>query len=213
MITLYLLKQSRAHRIVWALEELGLDYEVKIFDRDPQTKLAPAELKNIHPLGKSPILTDGDLTLAESGAIVQYLVQKYGNGCLQAQEGSNDYYRCWEWVQYAEGSIMAALLLSVFVNQIAPSESRDAVKAHYVDAQMPLHLAYVENALRGKTWLVGEKITAADIMMSFPLQLAMSSPQAQQAYPNIAAYVTRIEESEGYRKAEARVGKLELLKL
>ena len=213
MITLYLLKQSRAHRIVWALEELGLDYDVKIFDRDPQTKLAPAELKEIHPLGKSPILTDGELKLAESGAIVQYLVQKYGNGRLQPKANSDDYYRCWEWAHYAEGSIMAAMLLSLFVNQIAPSESRDAVKAHYVDAQVPLHLGYVEQALAGKQWLVGDEITAADIMMSFPLQMAMSNPQAQQVYPNIAAYVARIEQTEGYRKADARVGKLELLKL
>lgn len=210
MITLYLLKQSRAQRIGWALEELQLDYHIEIFERDAVTHLAPSCLKAVHPLGKSPILTDGNFTLAESGAILQYLVEQYGKGRLQPSPQSADYYAYLQWLHYAEGSIMPALMLSMMVNRIEDCASKQALKAVYVDAQVPLHLGYVEQALEQRQWLVNDRLSMADIAMSFPLQVAMCRSELARIYPNIARYVQQIYQHPSFIKAEQRLGKLAL---
>ncbi|OOR99435.1 glutathione S-transferase [Haemophilus paracuniculus] len=222
MITLYVLLQSRANRIAWLLEELNLAYQVEIFERDQHTKLAPATLKKIHPLGKSPILKDGNLVLAESGAIVEYLIERYGQGKLKPQAESADYPHYLHWLHYAEGSLMFPLLLSLvfrkidhtkmpfFVKPIANKIS-DKVKQGFIEPQLKLHFDYVEQALAGKKWLVNDRLSGADIMMSFPLQAVLL--RSDLDYPNIRAYVARIEALESWQRAEQKVGILELNKL
>ncbi|MFC0820481.1 MULTISPECIES: glutathione S-transferase family protein [Pseudomonadota] len=204
MITIYSLKQSRSQRIVWLLEELGVPYEVKNFEREPITRAAPAIFKTLHPLGKSPILTDGDLVLAESGAIVEYLIKRYGNGRFLPAENYADYAQYKQWMHYAEGSIMPNFTLKLVAG--------DSNKADYINGQVALHLDYIEQYLADKKWFCGEQLTGADIMMSFPLQVAIFM-LPEQAYPNIARFVSQVEQSDTYQRAESRVGALELHKL
>ena len=204
MITLYNLKQSRSQRIAWLLEVLNLPYDVKNFERDPVTKQAPKELQDIHPLGKSPLIKDNETVIAESGAIVEYILARYGNGKLHPDVNHADYSAYLQWLHYAEGSAMSAML----PKYITPSE---AMKP-FCDAQFDLHINYIENSLNGKTWFLGEELSGADIMMSFPLQFAlMFVPKGK--FPNIERFVAQVESNEYYRKACERVGELELKKL
>lgn len=221
MITLYALTQSRAYRIAWLLELLKLDYRTEIIPRDEHSKLAPESLRKIHPLGKSPLLQDGDLTLAESGAIAEYLVGRYGADCtLKPAPDSAAYLDYLFWLHYAEGSLMPLLVMSLvfrkidekpmpfFVRPIA-RKITDGVRGGFLNPQLSLHLEFVESRLNGKTWLLGDTITAADVMMSFPLQAAIA--RSSLKLPNIEAYVRRIEADPAYRRAEARLGKLSVL--
>ena len=215
MLTLHLLEQSRALRIPWLLEILGADYTLQTYPRDPQTLLAPEALKRIHPLGKSPLLQDGSLTLAESGAITDYLIRSYGRGRLMPAEGTAQYWQYQRWLHYAEASLMPLLLLSLIFRKIetAPAPffvkpiSRKIsakVKASFIAPQTALHLSHIEQELSGKDWLMGE-LSGADIMMSYPLQAA-ESRFGLTGYPNLQAYLQRIAAHPAYRRAVAKAG-------
>ncbi|WP_165009023.1 glutathione S-transferase [Neisseria yangbaofengii] len=221
MITLHALTQSRAYRIAWLLELLNLDYQANVVARDEATKLAPESLRQIHPLGKSPLLQDGDLTLPESGAIVEYLISRYGkDSTLKPATDSAAYPDYLFWLHYAEGSLMPLLVMSLVFRKIdekpMPFFARPiahkitgGVKESFLQPQLKLHLTFIEGRLKNQTWLLGDTLTAADVMMSFPLQAALA--RSALDLPNIAAYVQRIETHAAYRRAEAKLGHLSLL--
>ena len=221
MLTLHHLEKSRSHRIVWLLELLELDYTLQSYPRDPQTLLAPAELKQVHPLGKSPVLTDQELVIAESGAIIDYLLQRYGKGCLQPDpEDYHSWVNYRYWLHYAEGSLMPLLLMKLVFTQIPKQPMPFFVKPvargisgkvmqKLVDPNLKTHLAFIEQQLEGKTWLLGDNLSAADVQMSFPMQ-ALAARSDLKAYPRIAAYVQRIEADPAWQQVVAKAGKLEL---
>lgn len=221
MITLHALSQSRALRIAWLLELLQLDYQTELIPRDPDTQLAPPGLRRLHPLGKSPLLQDGELALPESGAIAEYLLHRYGAGStLKPAADSPAYPDYLFWLHYAEGSLMPLLVMSLvfrkvdekpvpfFVRPIA-RRITGGVRESFLNPQLELHLGFVEGRLKGKTWLLGDTLTAADVMMSFPLQAALKRSRPDR--PHIAAYVERIEADPAYRRAESKLGKLTVL--
>lgn len=221
MITLYALKQSRAYRIAWLLELLGVEYRAEVIARDAETSLAPDSLRRVHPLGKSPLIDDNGLVLAESGAIVEYLIARYGQEtALRPSESSAAYPEYLFWLHYAEGSLMPLLVMSLVFRKIETRKMlffakpvarkiTDGVRESFLNPQLKLHLEFVENKLKGRTWLLGGEISGADIMMGFPLQAAVSRTPLN--LPNIAAYVRRIENDPAYQRAQERIGKLELL--
>jgi glutathione S-transferase len=222
-ITVHHLNNSRSQRVLWLLEELGQDYEVKRYERDPETMRAPAELREIHPLGKSPIVTDGDLVLAETGAIVEYLVDKYGGGKLAPAPGTPERLRYTYWLHYAEGSAMSPLLLKLifgrmetapapfFIRPIARAIARK-VQATVVDPQLKLHLDYLEGELANAPWFVGDDFTAADIMMSFPLEGAASRAGLDASRPKLMDFLKRIHARPAYKQALERGGPYTLLR-
>lgn len=221
MITLHALTQSRAYRIAWLLELLNLDYQANVVARDETTKLAPESLRQIHPLGKSPLLQDGDLTLPESGAIVEYLIGRYGkDSTLKPATDSAFYPDYLFWLHYAEGSLMPLLVMSLVFRKIdekpMPFFARPiarkitgGVRESFLNPQLKLHLEFIEGRLKNHTWLLGDTLTAADVMMSFPLQAALA--RSALDLPNIAAYVQRIETHPAYQRAESKLGKLCIL--
>ena len=182
MIIVHHLNNSRSQRVLWLLEELGCQYQVVRYQRDPQTLLAPPELKRIHPLGKSPVITDGAQTVAESGAITGYLIGRYGNGRLCPPAGSSERLRYDYWLHYAEGSAMPPLLLKLVFLRLpkgAPALLRPLVRAvarraqeRLIDPQLRTHIDYWEAELGKSTWFAGEELTGADVQMSFPLEAA-----------------------------------------
>jgi glutathione S-transferase len=184
MIVVHHLNNSRSQRVLWLLEELGLPYEVKRYERDAATMLAPPELKAIHPLGKSPVITDGDRTIAETGAIIEYVLETYGAGRLIPSAGSAERLRYTYWLHYAEGSAMTPLLLKLVFTALptrTPLLLRGLVKAiagaaqsSFIDPQIRLHVDYWEAELAATGWFAGPDFTAADIAMSFPLEAGAS---------------------------------------
>lgn len=218
MLTLHALAQSRAHRIIWLLESLGLPYALRQYRRDPDTLLAPDTLKAIHPLGKSPILEDDGLVLTESGVIVDYLIQRHGHGQghWMPAVGTEPYWRYQRWLHYAEASLMPLMLLGLIFNKIdnasmpffakpiARKISRQT-RSRFIQPQVQLHLRHVERELAGSTWLMGDTISGADIMMSYPLQAAAARFDLQE-YSNIRAYLQRIESDPAYIRALRKSG-------
>ena len=223
MITVHHLNNSRSQRVLWLLEELGVPYEVKRYERDAQTMLAPAALRAVHPLGKSPVIGDGSATVAESGAIVEYLVSRYGNGRLAPPEGTPERQRYTYWLHYAEGSLMPPLLLKLvfdriesapmpfFVRPIARSIAGRA-KGSFIGPQIELHLDYVEGELGKSTWFAGSELTAADIQMSFPLEAAAARGGLDARRPRTMAFLERVHARPAYRRALERGGPYELLR-
>lgn len=221
MITLYALKQSRAYRIAWLLELLNLPYQAEIIERDAATSLAPERLRTLHPLGKSPLIDDNGRVLAESGAIVEYLLARYGQDRpLKPSADSPDYPDYLFWLHYAEGSLMPLLVMSLVFRKIderkmpffakpVARKITGGVRDAFLQPQLKLHLEFVEQQLADRTWLLGDELSGADIMMSFPLQATLS--RTPLALPNIAAYVARIESDPAYQRAQARLGKLAFL--
>ena len=217
MITLHHLEHSRSQRVLWLLEELQLPYEIKRYTRDPQTMLAPPELKQVHPLGKSPVITDGDLTLAESAAILEYLVERYGEGRLAPAAGTPEYFRYRYWMHYAEGSAMPPLLLRLvfdrvangpmpfFIRPVARAIAKGANQA-FIGPQLKLHLDYMENELSKTEWFAGENFSLADIQMSFPLDAAQSRAALDSSRPNLTAFLQRIRERPAYQRAVEKGG-------
>ncbi len=195
MITVHHLNDSRSQRILWLLEELDLPYEIKNYQRDAQTRLAPPELKAAHPLGKSPVITDGDITIAESGAIVDYIIRTHGNGRLQPAPG-RDHEAYNEWLHYAEGSAMLPLMLNLYVSRLgdagAPLHPR-------INDELANHLGYVDAALQGKDYLCGD-LTGADIQMSFVGEMAKVFKKLD-AFPNLAGWVARFQVRPAYRRS------------
>jgi len=222
MIIVHHLNNSRSQRVLWLLEELGVPYEVKRYERDPKTMLAPPELRAIHPLGKSPVITDGELTLAESGAILEYLVERYGAGRLAPASGTPQRLRYTYWLHYAEGSAMPPLLLKLVFTQVprAPKlgllrpivrRIAEGVKAAFVEPQIRLHLDYLEGELGKSTWFAGAEFSAADIQMSFPIEAASVRGGLDATRPRLWEFLARIHERPAYQRALERGGPYALL--
>jgi glutathione S-transferase len=223
MIVVHHLNNSRSQRILWLLEELGLDYEIKKYQRDPTTMLAPPELKAVHPLGKSPVISDGDTVVAESGAIVEYLVECYGNGRLAPLAGTPQRLRYTHFLHYAEGSAMPPLLLKLvfdrvesgpmpfFVRPVARAIAQK-VKRTFILPNISANLAYLEGELGKGTWFAGEEISGADIQLSFVLEAAASRGGLDQAYPRLFAFLERIHARPAYQRALERGGKYDFVK-
>ena len=204
------------------LEELSLDYEIKRYERNSKTLLAPESLKKVHPLGKSPVVTDEEKTLAESGAIIEYLVSQYGNGQLRPATNTPESLRYTYWLHYAEGSAMPLIVFDLVLSQVGKQASlftkplanavTSKIKDAYVDPQTALHLGYMNNELAKATWFAGGTFTAADIQMSFPIEAASAKVENfSSEYPNLAAFLTRIHERPAYKKALERGGEYEML--
>jgi len=217
MITVHHLNNSRSQRILWLLEEIGLNYEVKRYQRDAKTMLAPPSLRKVHPLGKSPVITDGDLTLAESGAIVDYLIERYGAGRLTPAAGSPEKLRYTYWLHYAEGSVMPPLLLKLvfdkietapmpfFVRPIAKAISGKA-KSSFIEPQIKQHLDYLEGELNKSDWFAGNEFSGADIQLSFPLEAAAARGGLDTSRPRLMDFLKRIHARPAYQRAVERGG-------
>jgi len=223
MIVVHHLNNSRSQRVLWLLEELGLDYEVKRYERDARTMLAPPELSTVHPLGKSPVITDGDQALAESGAIIEYLAGTYGAGRLVPAAGTQERLRYTYWMHYAEGSAMPPLLLKLvfdrietapmpfFARPVAKAISRKA-KAAFIEPNIRTHLDFMDAELAKSAWFAGADFTAADVQMSFPLEAAAARGGLDKRRPKLMAFLERIHERPAYRRALERGGSYELLR-
>ncbi len=222
MIVVHHLNNSRSQRVLWLLEELELPYEIKRYQRDPQTMLAPTSLREVHPLGKSPVITDGKLTLAESGAIIEYLIERYGNGRLVPAIGTLEHLGYTYWLHYAEGSAMPPLLLKLIFDQIEKNPMPffvrpiaraivSRVKSSFIEPQIAQHLDYMEAELGKSTWFTGNEFTAADIQMSFPLEAAVARGGLNTSRPKLMAFLNRIHTRPAYQQALKRGGAYELL--
>ena len=217
MIIVHHLNNSRSQRILWLLEELGLPYEIKKYQRDPKTMLAPPELRAIHPLGKSPVVSDGDTVIAESGAIIEYMVERQGGAQLVPPAGTEDKRRYTYFLHYAEGSAMPPLLMKLvfdrietapmpfFVKPVARSIAQK-VKGSFIMPQILQHLAFLESELGKSTWFAGEEFTAADIQLSFVIEAAASRGGLDEKYPKLNAYLQRIHARPAYQRALERGG-------
>src|SRR5471032_3287068 len=202
MIEVHHLNESRSRRITWLLEELGLDYTVHAYQRNPKTRLAPPELEKIHPLGKAPVIRDGDEVIFESGAIIEYLVRKYGNGRLAPASDSRDYNRYLQFLHYAEGSAMLPLMLKVYTAGLgdgaAPLQPR-------IESELQNHLGFLNEELAGRDYFMGDEFTGVDIQISFVAQTCLSFC-GRDAFPNITAFVDRIEARPAYMRAMEKGG-------
>jgi glutathione S-transferase len=204
MITVHHLNDSRSQRILWLLEELGLPHEIRRYQRDTQTRLAPPELQAVHPLGKSPVLTDGNRTVFESGAIIEYVIRRHGSGRLQPDPASLAYdeYVC--WLHYAEGSAMLPLLLQMYVGRLGPA---GAPLEPRIESELANHLGFLATSLRGRSYLLGEELTGADIQMSFVGEKALVDAYGgREPHPEIEAWVRRLQARPAYRAALERGG-------
>ncbi|MEA3130363.1 MAG: glutathione S-transferase [Paraburkholderia sp.] len=222
MLTVHHLNNSRSQRVLWLLEELGVPYELKRYERDPKTMLAPPELRAVHPLGKSPVITDDGQTLAESGAIIEYLVDKYGQGRFAPAAGTPARLRYTYWMHYAEGSAMPPLLLKLVALRIASApmpffarpiarKIASTLQSSFVDPQLKLHLGYINQELAATGWFVGNDFTAADVQMSFPLEAATARGGMEGQIPAVVDFLKCIHARPAYQRALERGGKYELL--
>jgi len=222
MIVVHHLNNSRSQRLLWLLEELGLEYEIKRYQRDPQTMLAPASLREVHPLGKSPVITDGDATLAESGAIMEYLIERYGEGRLIPPAGTSERLRYTYWMHFAEGSAMPPLLMKLifdrmekgpmpfFVRPVARGIA-GRVKKGFIQPNINRQLDFMEGELSKSAWFAGGEFTAADIQMSFPLEAAAARGGLDASRPKLMEFLGRIHAREPYRRALERGGEFSIL--
>jgi glutathione S-transferase len=197
MLTLHHLNDSRSQRILWLLEELGTPYEMKRYQRNAQTRLAPPELMAVHPLGKSPVITDGDVRIAESGAIVDYVIRHYGKGAMMPAPGSAEYEAYCEWLHYSEGSAMLPLMLNLYVSRL--KEAGGPLHPR-IESEIANHLGYVEGALGGREFFIGASLTGADIQMSFVAEVARSFGKLA-ACPNFAAWLTRMHARPAFQRS------------
>ena len=220
MITVHHLNNSRSQRILWLLEELGLGYEIVRYQRDAQTGLAPPALLKVHPLGKSPVVTDGDLTLAESGAIIEYFVERYGNGALVPAAGMPERLRYTYWLHFAEGSAMPMMVMKLVFNRVERAKMpffarpiargiAGKVKGGFIEPNLERIVGYMEAELGRSEWFAGDAFTAADIQMSFPVEAAMARGSGERA--NLARFLERIHARPAYRRALEKGGEFALL--
>ena len=217
MITLHHLERSRSQRVLWLLEELEIPYELVTYKRDPKTVLAPPELAAIHPLGKSPVVTDDGNTIAESGAILEYLVERHGGGRLMPKPGTPEHLRYRYFMHYAEGSLMPPLLvaficsrvksapLPFFVKPIA-RKIANGVGERFVEPNLRRHIAFVEDALSRSKWFAGDELTAADIQMSYPMEALLDRAGSLAIGARARGFVERIHERPAYKRAIERGG-------
>jgi glutathione S-transferase len=223
MLTVHHLETSRSQRVLWLLEELGVPYELKVYARDPRTRLAPAALRKVHPLGKSPVITDHGDTIAESGAIIEYLVETYGAGAkgelahLQPAPGTPEHRRCRFWMHYAEGSLMNWLVMKlVFTNiprQPMPFFAKPIARAlcakvqqQLIDPNVDTALAFMEEHLGRHRWFAGEHLSMADFQMSFAVEAALSRSAKAEDCPHLQAYAARMRARPAYQRAVEKGG-------
>ena len=206
MITVHHLNNSRSQRILWLLEELGTPYEIKHYTRDLTTNLAPPELKAVHPLGKSPVIEDdaieGGLRVAESGAIVDYLIRRYGGGALMPAPGTRDHETYLEWLHFAEGSAILPFLLALYAGRLAGAAAPIMPR---IQEQIGAHVAFMASELGGNDWLVANTLSGADIMMSFVAEIAVAQGLGA-TFPTLRAYVERLQARPQWQAALARGG-------
>lgn len=202
MIVVHHLNDSRSQRILWLLEELALPYDIRHWQRDPKTRLAPPELRAVSPLGKSPVIEDGGRKLIESGAIVDYLVRRHGGGRLQPDPSTPAYDDYVQWLHYSEGSAMLPLMLNLYVSRLgeagAPLHPR-------IESEIANHLGYVDGALAGRDYLVGDDLTGADVQMSFVGEVAGAFGK-RASYPNLDAWIRRLQARPAYQRALEKGG-------
>jgi len=217
MIVVHHLNNSRSQRVLWLLEELGLPYEIKHYQRDAKTMLAPPELLAVHPLGKSPVITDGDTTVAETGAIVEYLLDQYGCGRLRPAAGTPELLRYRYWLHFAEGSAMPPLLMTLVFDRIANGPMpffirpvargiADKVMGLLVRPNIERQFDFMEAELSRSPWFAGQELTGADIMMSFPLEAAAQRAGLDAKRPKLMAFLKRIHARPAFKQALARGG-------
>lgn len=217
MIVLHHLEHSRSQRVLWLLEELGLPYEIKRYARDKKTMLAPPELRAVHPLGKSPVITDDGKTIAESGAIIEYLIDTYGQGRLRPPAGTDEALRYTYWLHYAEGSAMPPLLIKLIFDKMETAKMpffakpvvrmiASKVRAGFLDRQLATHFDFVESELGKHQWFAGDAFTAADIQMSYPCEAAASRGGLDQNRPKLRDFVQRIQARPAYKRAVEQGG-------
>jgi glutathione S-transferase len=217
MITVHHLNNSRSQRVLWLLEELGVAYEVKRYQRDAKTMLAPPALLAVHPLGKSPVIVDGPVTVAESGAVIEYLIDRYGGGRLIPNAGTPERLRYTYWLHYAEGSAMPPLLLKLVFDRVANNPApwpisaiarriASTVQNSFIAPQLKRHLDFMEAELAAHSWFAGEEFTAADVQMSFPLEAAVSRAGLNAGRPRLMAFLDRIHARDAYKRALERGG-------
>jgi glutathione S-transferase len=216
MITLHHLNDSRSQRILWLLEELGLEYEIVAHQRNPKTQLAPRALRELHPLGKAPLIEDDGLIWAESGAIVEYLIETYGAGRMKPAAGDPAMRDYRYWVHYAEGSAMPPLVLSVIFNEMvaqSPLIARPVMKSiskvfrsRYLDREIHRHATFWNDHLSEHTWFAGDEPTGADVQMSFPLEMFIMRGGAAAAakYPHVKRFVDALQDRPAYKRAQER---------
>jgi glutathione S-transferase len=222
MVIVHHLNNSRSQRLLWLLEELGVLYDIKHYQRDPKTMLAPPELRKVHPLGKSPVITDGDVTLAESGAIMEYVLEKYGRGRLVPKPASPERLRYTFWMHFAEGSAMPPLVMKLVLGRMAkgvPFLIRPIARAivsrvqeGFVQPNISRQLDYMEAELNRSAWFAGDEFTAADIQMSFPVEAATARAGLDASRPKLMEFLHRIQAREAYRAALERGGEYKLLR-
>ena len=224
MLTLHHLENSRSQRILWLLEEMGVDYEIKTYARDKETSLAPPELVAIHPLGKSPVITDDDVTVAESGAIMEYLLGKYDDGSLWPAEGTAERRACTYWLHYAEGSFAPLMLVALLMGRIEtapmPFFAKPIAKGiaakirdNYLDRNVGRNLDFMEATLGESQWFCGDGLTAADIQMSFAVEAAEVRTDLRENFPNLAGYLDKIRARPAYQAAIEKGGPYDLLSI
>jgi glutathione S-transferase len=218
MVTVHHLNNSRSQRVLWLLEELAVPYEVVRYERDPQTLLAPAALLRVHPLGKSPVISDDGVTVAESGAIIEYLVDRYGEGRLIPPVGTTERLRYTYWLHYAEGSAMPPLLLKLVFDRVAarpmpwPAGAvarriASSVQQAFIGPQLERHLNFMESELAVRPWFAGAHFSAADVQMSFPLEAARSRAGLDARRPKLVDFLSRIHARSAYQRALERGGR------
>ena len=218
MITVHHLNNSRSQRVLWLLEELGVEYRIQKYQRDARTMLAPPELKQVHPLGKSPVVTDDGVVVAESGAILEYLAERHGGGRLVPAAGTPEHLRCRYWMHYAEGSLMPLLVMQLILSQVprrAPALIRPIARAivggvqrGYLGPNLVAHLDFVEAELGRSPWFAGQEMTIADVQMSFPLEAVMVRAGGNR--PRMAEFVQRIRARPAYQRALEKGGPFSL---
>ena len=212
MITLHHLENSRSQRVLWLLEELGLPYEVQRYARNPTTMLAPPELLRVHPLGKSPVITEGDITVAESGAIIEYLIDTHGQGLLRPPAGTPEHLLYTYWLHFAEGSAMPFLLLKLVFDRVRQAPVpfflkpvvkgvADQVTKTFIAPNLQRQLDYMEAELQKRRWFAGDEFSAADVQMSFPLEAAAARAGLDSRYPALADWLARIHARTAYQRA------------
>lgn len=220
MIVVHHLNHSRSQRVLWLLEELGLPYRIEFYERDRKTMLAPPALRKIHPLGKSPVVVDGDLVLAESGAIVETLVERHGEGRLAPAPGTPERLRYRYWLHYAEGSLMPPLLMKLVFDQVekAPLVVRPIAKAisakvnaAFIQPNLRTHLDFLEGELAKSPWFAGEAFSAADIQMSFPLEAAAARAGLDHRRPRLMDWLARIHARPAYQAALDKGGPYQIM--
>lgn len=216
MIVVHHLEASRSQRILWLLEELGLEYEIRHYKRDPKTMLAPASLKAVHPLGKSPVITDEGVTIAETGAIIEYLIGRYGEGRMIPPEGSDERRRYTYWLHYAEGSAMPFLVMKLVFDEMpkqSPFFLRPLLRAisgkvgsAFLNPNLATQVRFWEDSLANAPWFAGAELTGADIMMSFPIEAANTRGLLKGNYPRLNAFLAAIHARPAWQRALERGG-------